>query len=699
MAPILFFIGFASILAQVVLLRELVVASYGSELVLLLAISIWMIWAALGALLGRRGDARGGLAGSLALLGLAIPSTVLLARGTRALFRATPGAFLPLGEQLLLVALTLAPAGILLGLLFVRAARRTALGGGRFANAYGIESLGGVVGGVVSTYTFALGATAVGVAFLLGAAALVFASLLPRLSVAARLLTRTAGAGLLAVVLFQGSALDRATLRWTFPSLLESRDSPYGRLTLTGSGGQVVLFESGALAFTTESTDAEELVHPALLQRENPKAVLLVGGAVSGVVREARKHRPERVEVVEKDPFLLEIASRHIPMDLRLPPGAEDVRLIVADARREIRETEGRFDAVLVDMPEPGSGAANRFFTREFFRDCARILRPGGVLAFRLPSAEQVLTPILESRNGSIYRALASVFADVVVLPGETNLFLASNTPLERDPEVLARRLETNGIETRLVNGAYLRYLYTNDRFQTTNRVFRGSDAPVNTDGRPICYSFSILLWLSRFYRPLAGWNFHGGAWAVGLFAPLILLLLLSRRSPFLRGAVLVGLAGFAGIVVEFALLLRSQTMSGLLYRDVGLLLAGFMGGLALSPFPGRRAARVGWGTTGLILALSAYAALTVLFFHGSVLGSAAVGSAWLGLGGLIVGGVFCLVAERGRTPGGALYAADLLGGSVGALAGSLLLLPILGMDIAVLSVSALVLAGLLLRD
>jgi spermidine synthase len=698
---VLIFIGFFSILAQVVLIRESAVVFFGSEFVVLLSISFWMIGTGAGAFAGRRARSASGTEPALciALAGLAVPATVALARGARLLLRSTPGAFLPLEQQVGLLGIVLAPAGFLLGLSFVQAARRSRALGGGFATAYGLESFGGVAGGIASVLLLAAGAPASAVALLLGSSALLVASFFPRLGAASRLLFRVGGGALLGVFLLAGDDVDRATQRWQFPSLLASRDSPYGRITLTERGGQIAVFENGALSFDTESANPEELVHLALIQRESPKEILLVGGSMTGAAVEARKHRPDRIDVVETDRALLELGRKHLPEGRRVSDGAPDVRLLIGDPRREARRGASRYDAVLIDGPDPGAGASNRFFTREFFRDSARVLRPGGVLAFRLASAEQLWTPLLAQRNASIHRALQEAFSDVVVLPGASNIFLASNEPLDRDHSALGSRLEERGIETSLVNDAYIRYLYTNDRFVSIDRTMRGLLVPVNSDRRPICYSFTILLWLSRFHRPFADLDLPG---AVSIWAFLVILFAVSlrmRRGSLRADAYLVALAGFAGVVVEFAVLLRFQTASGVLYRDVGLLLAGFMGGLALSPWAGRLAARAPAGGRLLLLLLAAHSLLTVAFFRSGGAGSVPVSFAWLLLGALLVGAIFCRAAERRGASGETLYAADLVGGSAGALAGSILLLPVLGMDYAVLWVAAAALIGLLISE
>jgi len=699
MSLFLFFVGFVSILGQVALLRELVVALFGSELVYLLAISFWMVWTGVGALLGRRGDDRGAMSlcrGGF-LLGAALPGSVLLARAARLLFRSTPGAYLPFEQQVAAILLVLAPVGLLIGYLFVRAARLRVRRGGSFAAAYGIESLGGVAGGIAATFLLAGRLPAISTALLASALSFGFAAWVGGRRWGCRIPGAVLGLLSLFLLLFLGSGIDRATLRWHFPALLESRDSPYGRVTLTRWGDPIAFFENGALAFETESTDPEEIVHLTLLQHPDPRRVLVLGGGVAGSVREALRHHLDHVTYVEIDETVLDLARRHLPATLSRFLDAPETRIVVGDGREFLRRAEETYDAVIVEMPEPVSGGANRYYTMEFFTECREKLVVGGVLGFRLASSEQYWTSQLIRRNGSIYRALTSVFSDAVVLPGTKNIFLASKENLPRDPDLLGRRYQERGLEGRLVTPFYIEYLYTNDRFREVEELLEGSGAPVNTDGRPICYSFTVFLWLSRFYRSLGEVSVGGGRflwWALPAVGVLFLGSRRWRRAPLF---LLVALAGMVGIVVEFAVLLRFQTASGVLYRDIGLILAGFMAGLGLSPLPGRAAARMRGGGALLAASLVAVSGLSIALFRWSGVGSAAVSSLWLLVVAASVGAVYCYATEKAAGSGPSLYAADLLGGSAGAVVGSLFLLPLLGLDAAMLWLSALSLFGLLL--
>ena len=155
----LFFIGFISILGQVVLLRELNVAFYGVELVYTLALGVWLLFSACGTVIGCRiqniSSARINI--FFLLLSVSIPLDVAFIRSVRLLFSGIPGVFLPLSMQMLAMSSALLPAGLLLGLLFQGAARIYVARDKSLAMAYAIESLGGLAGGICATFFLKFG--------------------------------------------------------------------------------------------------------------------------------------------------------------------------------------------------------------------------------------------------------------------------------------------------------------------------------------------------------------------------------------------------------------------------------------------------------------------------------------------------------------------------------------------------------------
>jgi spermidine synthase len=135
------------------------------------------------------------------------------------------------------------------------------------------------------------------------------------------------------------------------------------------------------------------------------------------------------VTVVETDPLLLQAARLHLPPDEAAVMDDPRVTVILADGRRFVQTARQTFDVVILDLPEPSTGALNRFYTEEFFREVRTVLNPGGILALGLPAAENYWSPELARRNGSIYHTLRAVFPHVLALPGETTYFLALRRP------------------------------------------------------------------------------------------------------------------------------------------------------------------------------------------------------------------------------------------------------------------------------
>jgi hypothetical protein len=131
----LFVVGLVTLLGQVVLLREIVVASYGSELIYLFAIGIQLLGTAAGVALGRNESRDAALRVRTLFLVYAIllPALVAFVRASRIVVGGTPGAYLPFGHQLATIAFAALPLGLTGGLLFC-ARRGSPLAASRFVS-------------------------------------------------------------------------------------------------------------------------------------------------------------------------------------------------------------------------------------------------------------------------------------------------------------------------------------------------------------------------------------------------------------------------------------------------------------------------------------------------------------------------------------------------------------------------------------
>jgi spermidine synthase len=717
-------VGFVSILAQVVILRELNVAFFGVELVYIVAIAVWLLSTAIGALLRDRSPATAAGVGRLLVwFSILLPIEIVMVRSLRTISGGIPGTFLPFGFQIAGLAAAIVPIGAVLGALFRRAAvlyisdpdpsgerpasldgRRADSSGRTLARAYAIEGAGGVAGGLFSTMFLAAGLQNFSAAVVCGAAALWTAFVVRGRDYG---WNRTRAAALVGLVLFSvmGAAsprIDRAMTRISHPALVESQDSPYGRVTVTSRGGQFVVYENDAIAFETENISAEELVHIAAANAERIERVLVLGGGLDGTAAEIAKYRPRRVDIVELNPVLAALSTRHLPRSYQAALAADGVSLHIEDPRRFVTETAEKYDLVLIGAADPASGQTNRFFTREFFAHCGNVLSPGGIAAFRLKSSENLWTPFLSYRNTSIMNALEEVFEDAVVLPGTMNVVIASNRALSRDPATVGTRLRESGVPTRLVTPAYIEYLYTNDRFgEIESRLTETSAAP-NTDARPVCYRYSSLIWLSKFFPRLITADIGSPDITTGRGAFAVVVLTVSagaltvffRRASRFRRIALAALAGFVGMVLETVMILHYQVQNGVLYQNLGVLLTAFMAGLAAgaAAAPGlARPRRENSFPPNRICGLALVGGFSVLsvVFVGFLRADGAAGlwavSLLLLLCGFLVGGVFAFASfigpARQSEMAGPLYAADLLGGCAGSVLCCIFLIPFLGME------------------
>lgn len=689
----LFVVGFVSILGQVVLLRELNVASYGVDLIYTLALGVWMLFTGCGAAIHRKSGnpsfAQINLL--LLLLSLAVPMDVVFIRSARLFVSEVPGAFLPLHMQIAVVAASLLPVGLFLGLLFQWAARVYISDGNSLASAYAIESVGGIAGGVCATLFLRFGFQNFLIALLCAFAAAGSCFLHMDLK-RTRWIYGIAAVNLavLTLLVWKADPVDRFMTSWTHPNLVETRDTAYSRITVTFQKNQTSVYENDALLFDTESTRAEEFVHLAALQIPDPKRILILGGGIEGTVREALGHSPLRVDYVELNPALIDVVPRHLPPDIRRSLQAANVRVIYDDPRRFLDRALS-YDLILIGMPEPASGQANRFYTKEFFRQCRSRLNAHGVLAFRLQSSENFWTPQLTRKMVSIYRAVQSVFPDVLVLPGSSSVVLASNGMLERSGAAAAQRLSERGIQTKLISPYYLRYLYTNDRVEQIARILQSGTAPMNSDTRPVCYTYTVMVWLSKFHPsgllgelnlPEMNRRRYGM-----LLAALALPALLLRcfRWP-VRRTVLAGIAGFTGMVLETILILHYQTRNGILFQDIGILLTGFMTGLAIGALAVERMKHHLSRESGVavLLGFSMINALAGWHINSGIESGLPAVFAMLLLTGFFVAAIFAIAgflnAPDQKLIVAPLYSSDLIGGCAGSVIASLFLAPIAGL-------------------
>jgi spermidine synthase len=689
-------LGFSSIITQTVLLREFLSVFSGNELIIGIVLAVWMTLTGTGAYLARY--ARGRFSGSnwiiIVLSIVAVMPIVILS--LLQLFRSIAfpiGSLIGLPESLYSSIVLLAPYCLPSGFLFALLSREVSeeFHSNLISRVYAIEGGGAVVGGLIVNLVAVHYLTTFEILVGLSGMSLMATFLLALARWRRLWLVVFAGIFSVAAVLLFAFGIEDATRRFMYKGqdVLYRSDTPFGTLTVTRLEDQVNFFENGVLLCSSgDVTASEEAVHFALVQRRSPANVLLVSGGLSGATAEILKYKVESLDYVEIDPWLVE-AGRRFTNALADPR----IRVITEDPRRFIRSTTSTYDAVIINTSDPATAQLNRYYTVEFLRDLKERLAPGGVVSMGLLPASEYLGEEARKVTGILYATLRSVFANVVVVPGLRNYYLASDSALDIR---IATKVAERGIPTLAVNPSYVDDTILEQRSATLVRHMATGEG-VNEDFRPLAYYRQLLYWLSYF-------KFEPQLLLLGL--GVVVVVLAYRLAPISFG---LFAAGFASSSLEFLLLVSFQALVGYIFQIVGVLITVFMGGLALGAWYAHR--RFGVATVRRFVVLQILVALyaillpwiVTLLRDGNV-NPAATQAILLGLTALIsalVGMQFALatplLAGSVIHVASELYGFDLIGAAIGILLVSTFFLPLLGLANACTLIAGLSLAAALI--
>lgn len=148
-----------------------------------------------------------------------------------------------------------------------------------------------------------------------------------------------------------------------------------------GDFGRVLMLDQ-IIQLTTrdEFVYHEMMSHVPLFAMDAPRNVLIVGGGDGGVLREVLQHPSIELAVMcEIDRSVIDLCREYFPA---VSAGAFDdarSKIVIADGAQFVADTNERFDAILVDSTDP-IGPGKVLYSKEFYANCKRCLKPGGVL-------------------------------------------------------------------------------------------------------------------------------------------------------------------------------------------------------------------------------------------------------------------------------------------------------------------------------
>ncbi len=616
------FLGAYSIAAQIYFIRELLVIYFGNELCIGVIFAGWFAGIGCGAVLGARKTSRASSAmpeflRCLVILCLLPFMLIPAMRMLHIFFDIPAGGYASIYHIMWGTGVTVCPFSFMVGFVFPLACRVLFEQGGKesinIGWVYIWESVGSLAGGLAISFllipryppllVFGCGALLICLSALSVCMKLTDTRKYPVLKT---VLVMLSVAGVIALASGAFSELDTYLLqiRWSSFNnrlkIIENRDSRYQNIVLAEAQGQYSLYVNGNfLSSYPDTYQAARKAHFFLVQHPNPRHVLIIGGGLTGLLREVLQHPVESVDYIEPDPELVRILRPYLNLQDTKALDDSRVTLFYSDGRRYIKETTKHYDVIIAETPDPSTALLNRFYTTDFFREIHAIMSPKGIFIIGISSTENYVSQEIADYNGSLFKGIASVFPFIMVVPGEKNYFIAaaSDGVFSQNAQVLADRYTKRNIHSDNFSPTLFQWLVQKDRIAFMEKALK-QRAPslLNTDFHPITYFYNLIIWNSissegRTFQALLRLQESGLRWIIITVTCLFLigcagLRFFRPRKGFRYTCFWVmSTTGCAGMALELVLIFMFQSIFGYIYEQIGVVVALFMLGLASGGF------------------------------------------------------------------------------------------------------------------
>jgi len=663
--------GISSVTTQLLTIREFLTQFNGNEIIISLVIFCWLLMTGIGALTSK--FVKGGGLNVYVPLILIIAIWPLLQiigiRGLRGLFfihGVSPG-FYPILFYILII---ITPYCLLTGFVLPYSQNVLNMSHHPFESGdlYITDSIGDIAGGAIFSFILV---------YLLKPFPIIAITSSLLILVALLVLVRQRQYPLLvgALIICSGfylfstnSRFETFTLSGQYGDIVRYLESPYGRIVITKEGSQHTFWESGLPLYSDSNIiTSEEKVHYPLSQLDRVENLMLVSGGLGETLKEISKYRPSHVDYLELDPCLTDAAQ-----DLGVIKKTPFLEIINTDARRYIKTTQKKYDAILIDLPDPDTFQINRFFTKEFFSLAKRILKKGGILSLNLEYSPNYISDMAKKKLSTLYNSARMHFKNVLILPGEQAYFLLSDRELHSDiPSLLkAKKIPTSYIE------GFFHGNVTGERIKQLEERLDKNEL-LNTDFEPRLINLVFQEWFIKY-------GTHPGYFIAILLGLTLSYLVFMRREEYILFS-----TGFTTMGVEMLIIFAFQVIYGYVYLEIGAIITAFLLGLLPGAIAGKQ-----WDIkTGLKITVSEIAILSLLFLF--FLWSSYFKSdlhplyflSFCFLFSFLCGFQFPVAAEiigEEKSPAAGCLAADLCGAAVGTLVIGTVLIPLWGIRFAV---------------
>ncbi len=689
--------GFSGIVSQLVLIREMFIIYYGNEFTLGIILANWLILEALGSFyLGRKIKNYNIL---IILFIIFLPISLTILRNLKNIFSLPFGQTIPIHLIFLSSLLILFPVSITHGALFTSFAQYLSYEKSIILT-YIYETLGTIFGGLIFTFLlikYLNSFSIIALTIFLNLLILIdyknyksFFLLIPYL-----------------LFLFFLGKIEKKTIenQWQNRKIVYYHNSLYGNITILKDKEQYTLFHNSIPIITTPTPNilsSQDFIHlPFLLylsqNKEKDLKILFISGGLGGNIYELLRYKDIEIDYLEIDPEIFQALKKFRTDLTEKELKSKELKTYHLDARYFLRRYKKNYDLIYLGIKEIVDLQISRLFTLEFFKIIKNHLKEKGLFIFSLPSSLTYLPIELKLLNKSLINTLERVFSNILIIPGEENIFIATdNKNISKDKlpfliESSLRYLEDK--DNLIINENYLKLRLSQNYFDFFNSQIKDIEGKINTDFSPIALYYFLSYFnshFSPFFQKLFLFfqkiKFSFLLLFIILFAFFFNFFKKSKRRSIIF---LIFSTGFYGLISSLLISFSFQIVYGYLYYSLGLLTTSFMAGIAFGSYFTFTKNRV--KPYFSLLLFEIFLLLFLLFFLLFIFQLKMIYKfppilfiLLAFISGFLCGGEFSLTTflyeekNKGKIAG-VLYSADLIGGFLGGIFGSSFLIPLFG--------------------
>ncbi len=472
---------------------------------------------------------------------------------------------------------------------------------------------------------------------------------------------------------------------WITPSgrIVIASNSPYGRLEIKEKkvGGvdrnkSVVyaLFYNGRfISDFISSSFAEISIHPACLQLKQYNVAVIIGDMCRLAVKEVLKYPFKKVFVLERDLNLLKLEKFLY----------KDDRIIWVDtfSMHRLEKIGISADFIWLGITDPLTLSDAGFLSVEFLAKIRGVLSENGILSIPIYGDIDFLSPPLLDYTALVYRTLKQVFTIVRYLPNSPAVILCSRRmPICLDANVMEKRYKGLGIKNKVFSPYLWDVFLSKQRIEMEEQklVQRLDEADISSRLLPKVYDKFVRFNMFLFDRWL--WKFMDKLefFFVAVFFLVLgcgLVGVITKKS---IPSLIMWFGSFVHMGWHMVIVLYIQSVWAGFLQDVGLFAGIYMVALGLG-------SRIKARFKDYLMILSLMGVGVFWFLFAPI-------TKWVGflfvfmnafLHGVLFSNCFSSVDIYGANR---VYAADLLGSSLGALIISPFLFPNIGILVVVIS-------------